>query len=286
VKGKKGLRRLAAERHLHPGLGRGHIQLKRRSRPHLTLESDFDPLLTSQIYDKAHYRKPSSGEERLAWRYLERNVLDVCQGTKEDRLTAVKELMDWIEAEDDAPYSFSYWCSLLGVDEGYMLDNFWAFLLLQGRNAEAGIRGDFKILRQIEAVRIEQPHTLSYLGTWDDGGPPRYRCLSCGHIGDWEHFLGYTCVRGQEQSPERLKRLYEATAKELFPDEESNSQPLNASNIDPLQDQGSGPDHELDNWASDGGRTDAGGPSGTPCVGAVAAGPAPAGSAGDVQGRL
>jgi hypothetical protein len=276
----------------------------RGTRPHfakgkLWCEADFDPLLPSQVFGKAIYNRPASGEERMAWRFLERNILDTCQGRQKARLKFVTELEEWMAAGEQAPYSFAYWCSLLGVEEPFMRDKFSAFLVEQRENALAGRRGNFKILRQIEAVRIEQPHLLTKTNEPEVMGQPLYECLSCHLRGNMSYFLSFTCVRTQPPAESGLKRLwcggpqqhghpdvYEShcihTQEKGHYIEESNSQPLNACNEHHLQDQGSRPNQQLDNGSSEGRCADGSGvgcPSG---VGAVAAGPASAGSPTDV----
>ena len=251
------------------------IQLKRGTHAHyakgkLRRDADFDPLLPSQVFDKAIYHRPASGEERMAWRFLERNILDACQGRQRARLKFITEMEEWIAAGEQAPFSFAYWCSLLGVEEPFMRDRFSAFLVEQRANALADIRGSFKILRQIEAVRIEQPHTLS----WE--GEDAYKCLSCLNAGNMEHFLGYTCVRTQPTAAEGLKQLSEVIH------EDSNSQPLDACNQLPVQDQGNCADKQLDTWTGERGRSDGGGIGCSSGMGAVAARPASNGGSADV----
>jgi hypothetical protein len=256
----------------------------RGTRPHfakgkLWCEADFDPLLPSQVFGKAIYNRPASGEERMAWRFLERNILDTCQGRQKARLKFVTELEEWMAAGEQAPYSFAYWCSLLGVEEPFMRDKFSAFLVEQRENALAGRRGNFKILRQIEAVRIEQPHLLTKTNEPEVMGQPLYECLSCHLRGNMSYFLSFTCVRTQPPAESGLERLANNALREY---EEGNSQPLDACDQLPVQDQGSSADQQLDDGAGEGRCADGSGvgcPSG---VGAVAAGPASAGSPTDV----
>jgi len=236
----------------------------------------------------------------MAWRFLERCVLDACQGEPKKRQKYISEMEVWAITDEgpDNPWSFSHWCTLLGVDEGFMAQKFMAFLMEQRCNAALNKRGDFKILRQIEAVRIDQPHQLALvIDSIPPSLPSRYRCLSCGHTGSWDDFLGYTCVRGQPAPPEAVEPLpviklakplkegeLDAIIREAKGciDEESSSQPLNDSHKHPVQDQGSRTDPQLDNGDSQGGRPDGGG-SGSPSgVGAVASGPAAGGCTSDV----
>lgn len=268
------------------------LKAGRRTTSHKFLEADLDPLLPSQVWDQAHFRKPSTGEERLAWRFLERNILDVAQGPRRARLKYIEELETWMSAtaglED---YSFSTWCGALGVDEGFMKTKFGEFLKLQRDLAERGVRGQFKILRQIEAVRVAAPHSLSkVIGEPQFIGQDLYECLSCGHRGNMSYFEGFTCVRGQPQ-PENVSKgfttqseLEEALA--LEPGDlnvEGNNQPLDARHIDPVQDEGRSSDVQLHNWDNEGGCALGGGESSASCVGTVAVGAAAGGSPPDAD---
>lgn len=133
------------------------IKLCIKTRPTVVQDDWETAMLPGQFRSKPNKGwEERCAEEKLAWAFLERLLLDITGVAQEGMSAASKARrqlrqaraiaetylwmnndLRWAEEDDSFEYPFDYWCELLEIDEGYMKRGLKRLLVKSSKDLKA-----------------------------------------------------------------------------------------------------------------------------------------------------